>query len=161
MRRSNDRLAAQHDSAYTNSFAGTTSTVLYNLDANSDVLTRQDPPNAGTLVNIGALGLDLSGMAGLDIGGGANGLVLAALRTSASGPYSLYTCRSAPAQPACTATPAMRRCRASVGPAARPCATLQSASEAVWRGGEPSSPRLESHGFPLPPRPDARSPATL
>ena len=78
-------------SAYTNSFAGTTSTVLYNLEANSDVLTRQDPPNAGTLVNIGALGLDLSGMAGLDIAGGANGLVLAALRTTASGPYALYS----------------------------------------------------------------------
>ena len=78
-------------SAYTNSFAGTTSTVLYNLEANSDVLTCQDPPNAGTLVNIGALGPDLSGMAGLDIAGGANGLVLAALRTTASGPYALYS----------------------------------------------------------------------
>ena len=78
-------------SAYTNSFAGTTSTVLYNLEANSDVLTRQDPPNDGTLVNIGALGLDLNGMAGFDIAGGANGLVLAALRLGPSGPYSLYT----------------------------------------------------------------------
>ena len=78
-------------SAYSNSFAGTTSTVLYNLEANSDVLTRQDPPNNGTLVDIGALGLDLTGMAGFDIAGGANGLVLAALRTGASGPYSLYT----------------------------------------------------------------------
>ncbi len=78
-------------SAYSNSFAGTPTTVLYNLEANSDVLTRQDPPNAGTLVNIGALGLDLNGMAGLDIGGGGNGLVLAAVRTAATGPYSLYS----------------------------------------------------------------------
>ncbi len=78
-------------SAYANSFAGTTTTVLFNLEANSDVLTRQDPPNNGTLVDIGALGLDLNGMAGFDIAGGANGLALAALRTTASGPYSLYS----------------------------------------------------------------------
>jgi hypothetical protein len=78
-------------SAYTNSFAGTATTVLYNLEANADVLTRQDPPNEGNLVDIGALGLDLNGLAGFDIAGGANGLVLAALRTGSSGPHSLYS----------------------------------------------------------------------
>ncbi len=76
--------------AYANSFAGTTATVLFDLEANSDVLARQDPPNNGTLIDIGALGLDLAGAAGFDIGGGANGLVLAALRTGTSGPFSLY-----------------------------------------------------------------------
>jgi len=78
-------------SAYTNSFDGATSTMLFNLDAASDVLTQQAPPNDGTLANIGALGVDISGMASFDIGGGANGLALAALRSGASGPFTLYS----------------------------------------------------------------------
>ena len=78
-------------SAYTNSFAGTTSTVLRNLEQSTDQLTRQDPPNNGTLVDIGPLGVNITGVAGFDIGGGANGLALAALRTGAAGPFSLYT----------------------------------------------------------------------
>ena len=77
--------------AYTNSYPSPASTTLYNLEANSDVLTTQNPPNNGTLVNVGALGLDLAGTAGFDIAGGDNGLVLAALRVGASGPFSLYT----------------------------------------------------------------------
>ena len=78
-------------SAYTNSYAGTASTMLHNLEQNSDVLTLQNPPNDGTLFNIGALGLDITGTAGFDIGGGDNGLILAALRPGTSGPFSLYT----------------------------------------------------------------------
>ncbi|MBG6071452.1 MULTISPECIES: DUF4394 domain-containing protein [unclassified Polaromonas] len=77
--------------AYSNSFAGTRSTVLYDLDAASSVLAQQVPPNDGTLVNVGALAVPFSGAASMDIAGGANGLVLAALRTGASGPYTLYT----------------------------------------------------------------------
>jgi hypothetical protein len=77
--------------AYSNNFDGGTSTTLFNLDAVSDVLTQQAPPNDGTLANIGALGVDISGMAGFDIAGGANGLALAALRSGASGPYTLYS----------------------------------------------------------------------
>ena len=78
-------------SAYTNSFAGTTSTVLRNLEQSIDQLTRQDPPNSGTLVDIGPLAVNITGIAGFDIGGGANGLALAALRTGTTGPLSLYT----------------------------------------------------------------------
>jgi hypothetical protein len=78
-------------SAYTNSFDGAPSTMLFNLDAASDVLTLQAPPNDGTLANVGALGIDISGMAGFDIAGGANGLALAALRSGASGPFTLYS----------------------------------------------------------------------
>jgi hypothetical protein len=78
-------------SAYSNSFDGAPSTTLFNLDAASDVLTQQAPPNDGTLANLGALGLDISGMAGFDIAGGANGLALAALRSGASGPFTLYS----------------------------------------------------------------------
>lgn len=77
--------------AYTNSFAGSRATVLYDLDAASAVLAQQTPPNDGTLVNVGALTVPFTGAASMDIAGGANGLVLAALRTGATGPYTLYT----------------------------------------------------------------------
>ena len=75
--------------AYTNSFAGTPSTVLYDIDAVSGVLARQDPPNHGTLVDVGSLGLGIAGLAAFDIAGGANGLALAALGGS-TGPATLY-----------------------------------------------------------------------
>nr|WP_145547107.1 DUF4394 domain-containing protein [Variovorax boronicumulans] len=78
-------------SAYTNSFAGATTTALYNLDETQDQLTLQNPPNDGTQVNVGALGLDLAGAAGFDIAGGGNGAALAALRTGAAGPFTLYS----------------------------------------------------------------------
>ena len=77
--------------AYSNSFAGARSTELYDLDAASAVLARQNPPNDGTLVNVGALSVPFTGAAAMDIAGGANGLVLAALRTGAAGPHTLYT----------------------------------------------------------------------
>ncbi len=76
--------------AYTNSIAGATTTMLIDLDTASDSLALQNPPNDGTLTNLGALGLDVAGDVALDIAGGANGLVLAALRTSATGGSSLY-----------------------------------------------------------------------
>ncbi|WP_035818250.1 DUF4394 domain-containing protein [Janthinobacterium sp. RA13] len=76
--------------AYSNSFAGTTATMLFDIDTASASLALQNPPNDGTLVNVGALGVAVAGDAGFDIAGGANGLALAALRTSATGPSSLY-----------------------------------------------------------------------
>ena len=75
--------------AYTNNFAGTTATALYDIDGLTDVLALQSPPNDGTLVNVGPIGVDVTGFAGLDIAGGENGLVLAALRTGTSGPFAL------------------------------------------------------------------------
>lgn len=75
---------------YANSFAGTTTTVLYDLESNSNVLAIQNPPNNGTLVDVGALGLDIMGSGGFDIAGGSNGLALAALRAGTTGPMSLY-----------------------------------------------------------------------
>jgi hypothetical protein len=77
--------------AYTNSFAGATSTALYDLEQNSDVLALQNPPNNGTLVNVGPLNVDVTGAAAFDIAGGENGLALAALRTGNAGPFSLYS----------------------------------------------------------------------
>ncbi len=79
--------------AYSNAFAGTTTTTLYDLEGRSNVLARQVPPNDGTLIDIGPLGVMLGARAtAFDIGGGGNGLVLLALPASgAAGPYSLYT----------------------------------------------------------------------
>ncbi|WPB55734.1 DUF4394 domain-containing protein [Xylophilus sp. GOD-11R] len=77
--------------AYTNSFAGTAATTLYDLENNENVLAIQNPPNDGTLVNVGPTGVVLAGQGALDIAGGANGLVLAALRSGATGPFTLYT----------------------------------------------------------------------
>jgi len=76
--------------AYTNSIPGATATQLFDIDSASSVLALQNPPNDGTLVNVGPLGMAIAGDGGMDIGGGANGLVLAALRTTAGGATSLY-----------------------------------------------------------------------
>lgn len=48
-------------SAYTNSYIGTSTTTLYNLDEAASRLVRQDPPNAGTLNTVGALGISTNG----------------------------------------------------------------------------------------------------
>ena len=77
--------------AYGSNFAGTTTTTLFDLDANVDTLAIQAPPNDGTLTDVGALGINLTGIAALDIAGGDNGLVLAALRVGTTGPYLLQT----------------------------------------------------------------------
>lgn len=55
--------------AYTNSFPGTTSTVLYGIDATLDQMFVQNPPNAGTLVSRGPLGVDSTNSIGFDIEG--------------------------------------------------------------------------------------------
>lgn len=77
--------------AYTNSFAGATATDLYDIERAQNVLAKQTPPNDGTLVDVGPLNVTANGTAAMDIAGGANGLVLAALRSTPTGPFSLYT----------------------------------------------------------------------
>lgn len=42
--------------AYTNSYVGSTSTILYDIDAQLKIVAKQDPPNNGTLNTIGSLG---------------------------------------------------------------------------------------------------------
>ncbi len=56
-------------SAYINSFAGATATTLYNIDSNLGILTIQNPPNNGTLVTVGSLGIsiNISSEIGFDI----------------------------------------------------------------------------------------------
>ena len=58
--------------AYTNNFAGATTTTLYDLDHVMDKLYTQVPPNDGTLILTGSLGTDVDGGNGFDIGGASN-----------------------------------------------------------------------------------------
>lgn len=76
-------------SAYTNSFAGATTTTLYNIDSVLDILTTQNPPNNGTLNTVGSLGINVSGDAGFDIGSGNT--ALAAFQLVGSTSSSLYS----------------------------------------------------------------------
>ncbi|MBO9675851.1 MAG: DUF4394 domain-containing protein [Sphingobacteriaceae bacterium] len=61
--------AAISGAAYTNNFAGASTTVLFDIDSTGDRLYRQDPPNAGTLVDVGPLGVNVETNNGFDIGG--------------------------------------------------------------------------------------------
>ncbi|OUJ73809.1 DUF4394 domain-containing protein [Hymenobacter crusticola] len=69
--------------AYTNNFAGATSTTLYDLDVNTDKLYTQNPPNNGTLVEVGNLGVNVEAATGFDIGG-ASGTPYALLTSGGS-----------------------------------------------------------------------------
>jgi len=55
--------------AYTNNFAGTATTLLYDIDSTTDRLYKQDPPNNGGLVDVGPLGINVESENGFDIGG--------------------------------------------------------------------------------------------
>jgi len=58
--------------AYSNNFAGATTTTLYDIDTGSDTLNIQNPPNSGTLVPVGPLGVNFSAVNGFDIFSGTN-----------------------------------------------------------------------------------------
>lgn len=53
--------------AYTNSKAGASTTLLYDIDPATGKLFKQDPPNNGTLVEVGNLGTTFTGQAAFDI----------------------------------------------------------------------------------------------
>lgn len=67
--------------AYTNSFAGTKETALYNIDGATGMLVKQAPPNVGILTGIGKLGVKVDGPVAFDIlsdgKGGNTGWLLA------------------------------------------------------------------------------------
>ncbi len=65
-------------SAYTNSFAGATTTRLFGIDSGLDTLLAQDPPNDGILHTLGPLGFNTSEFVGFDISG-ATGVAYASL----------------------------------------------------------------------------------
>lgn len=77
-------------SAYINNRAGATSTTLYNIDAGLDVLTIQNPPNAGGLVTVGPLGIDIAELGGFDVSG-VTDVAYAALLPANQSQSSLYT----------------------------------------------------------------------
>jgi len=75
--------------AYTNSIAGATTTVLYAIDSNRDILVTLPSPNNGKMTTVGALGPNTNEFVGFDIIGDT-GLAYATLTLGASG-SSLYT----------------------------------------------------------------------
>ena len=81
-------------SAYTNSVAPTpTATTLYDIDSVTDSLYVQAPPNDGTLVLVGQLGIDIASINGFDIytaPGGTN-MAFAALLETGRSVSSLYS----------------------------------------------------------------------
>jgi uncharacterized repeat protein (TIGR01451 family) len=54
-------------SAYTNQAFGATTTTLYGIDSALDILALQNPPNAGSLITIGSLSIDVTAVTGFDI----------------------------------------------------------------------------------------------
>jgi hypothetical protein len=75
--------------AYTNSVAGATTTVLYAIDFNRDILVTLPSPNNGKMVTVGALGVNTNEFVGFDITGDT-GMAYASLTTGAAG-SSFYT----------------------------------------------------------------------
>jgi hypothetical protein len=79
--------------AYTNNFLGSTSTVLYGIDATHDTLVRFDAPNAGTLRTVGVLGMggdaDINSIGGFDISG-MTGMAFAVTQNSSRSSSTLW-----------------------------------------------------------------------
>jgi hypothetical protein len=82
--------------AYSNNFAGTPVTTLYNLDAGSGSLLTQggvdsvNNPNGGGLATVGSLGVVFNDQAGFDIDG-VTGTALAVLNVQGASASRLYT----------------------------------------------------------------------
>ena len=77
-------------SAYTNSRPTATTTTLYDIDSILDIVAIQNPPNAGTLVTAGQLGVDTTDLVGFDISSRTN-TAYASLTPVGSTFSSLYT----------------------------------------------------------------------
>ena len=84
-------------SAYTNNFAGATSTTLYNIDSLRDALVIQSPPNAGGLTTVGFLSVDVTDMAGFDISG-ATGIAYLSIRDANLAKSTFWTINLATGQ---------------------------------------------------------------
>jgi hypothetical protein len=77
-------------SAYSNNTAGASSTTLYDIDSNLDILVTQNPPNNGTLNTVGPLGFNTADLVGFDIQGGS-GIAYASLTPPTGGASQLFT----------------------------------------------------------------------
>jgi len=83
--------------AYTNDFDGATSTTLYGIDSNLDILVRQgsiggspESPNMGRLTTIGTLGVNTTDQVGFDITA-PNDVAFASLTPMGASSSSLYS----------------------------------------------------------------------
>lgn len=76
-------------SAYTNNFAGSTSTQLYGIDSGTDALVTQ-ANNAGTLGTVGSIGLDVTTIGGFDISGTSGIAYLAVEGTGADAGFTMF-----------------------------------------------------------------------
>lgn len=94
----NGRTPNAFASAYTNNFAGVgaTATTLYNIDADLDVLVTQGSlnsapisPNSGQLFTVGALGINVTNVGGMDISD-VNGTAFAAFTLNGEMMSKLY-----------------------------------------------------------------------
>ncbi|WP_336702537.1 DUF4394 domain-containing protein [Chryseobacterium indologenes] len=77
--------------AYTNNFAGATTTTLFVIDHNTDKLYQQNPPNNGTLVETGSLGINITNANGFDIGSMSQKAYLMASVGSSTKIYTVNT----------------------------------------------------------------------
>lgn len=89
--------------AYTNNFVGATTTVLFDINSQTGKLYKQDPPNDGTLTEVGSLGLTIDAANGFDISaksnraytiltvGGATKLYTVNLTNGATAPIATFT----------------------------------------------------------------------
>jgi hypothetical protein len=59
-------------SAYTNSRPTATTTTLYDIDSDLDIVVIQNPPNNGTLTTVGPLGVNTTDLVGFDIASRTN-----------------------------------------------------------------------------------------
>ena len=75
---------------YTNSFPGTTTTTLYTVDSTGDTLNIQNPPNNGTQVAVGPLGINVSSTSGFDIHPAGN-VALAAVQIGSETTSKLFS----------------------------------------------------------------------
>ncbi|WP_113651256.1 DUF4394 domain-containing protein [Pedobacter namyangjuensis] len=74
---------------YTNSFAGAANTTLYDVDLTTKKLYKQDLPNAGTLVEVGALGVDLGTKVSMDVSPDNKNILIASASATATTLYSI------------------------------------------------------------------------
>lgn len=82
--------ASAGGAAYTNAAPGATATTLYTIDPAADRLRIQNPPNAGTQVDVGALGVDAAAIDGFDIDG-RDSVAFVALALAGSSSTTFHT----------------------------------------------------------------------
>ncbi len=75
--------------AYTNNVASATTTLLFVVDSETNMLYTQNPPNDGVLVPVGALGVNIDAGNGFDIGGTSNAAFGLFTVNGARGVYSI------------------------------------------------------------------------